>query len=180
MKQNFTETFKIQAVKKALMRPPEVTLKAVAASLGIGRSTLDRWIAQAKQQRFETLSMDDIKTMTKTTKEKRPQDWTAEQRLQIIIECEPLADDKCSEYCREKGLYPHHIKQWKTDFLKQTKTADSTSSRKMIKTLRSENKQLKKELTRKEKALAETAALLVLQKKVHVFWENGEGEDSLR
>ena len=45
-----------------------------------------------------------------------------------------------------------------------------------IKNLKHENKVLKKELNRKEKALAETAALLVLQKKVHEIW--GSDEDS--
>ena len=38
------------------------------------------------------------------TKEKRPQDWTAEERLNVVIACGPLADDAINQLCREKGL----------------------------------------------------------------------------
>ena len=68
-----------------------------------------------------------------------------------------------------------HIKQWKDDF---TKSQSATCSPKESKQLKAEIKTLKREIHRKNKALAETAALLVLQKKVQAIW--GNDEDNLQ
>ena len=45
------------------------------------------------------------------TKEKRPQDWSAEENLNMVIACASLDEEKVSELCREQGVFPHHIKQ---------------------------------------------------------------------
>ena len=108
------------------------------------------------------------------TKEKRPQDWTAEERLNVVITCGSLTDDAINQLCREKGIYPHHIKQWKNDFIKSNTAADKPKKHSDDKQFKNEIKSLQKELNRKNKALAETAALLVLQKKVNVIWGNSE------
>ncbi len=76
-----------------------------------------------------------------------------------------LDESKASELCREQGLYSHHINQWKQDFMSEHVANNKAKVQSEIKSLRNENKALKKELNRKDKALAETAALLVLQKK---------------
>ena len=47
----------------------------------------------------------------------RPQDWPLETRLKAVIDCEPLDDEGVNTYCREQGIYAHHIKQWKQDFV---------------------------------------------------------------
>jgi len=174
MSHRFTQAFKKQAVEKALNRQDNTTLKEIAASLGVGLSSLSRWTLQAKNQTLETIPQhSDINDMSK---EKRPQDWTLEERLNMLISCNTLTDLDLSEHCRKQGLYPHHITQWKVDFANDNKSTNTPVSRSEIKTLKHENKALKKELHRKDKALAETAALLVLQKKVHEIW--GSDEDS--
>ena len=107
--------------------------------------------------------------------DKRPQDWTLEERLTLVTVSSSMDEDVLSEHCRKQGIYPHHVKQWKQDFVRGDAQNNSVVSRSEIKTLKHENKELKKELRRKEKALAETAALLVLKKKVHEIWGNDEG-----
>jgi transposase-like protein len=77
-----------------------------------------------------------------------------------------LDETSINALCREHGLYPHHVKQWKNDLVSNQTPKNPSET----KALRQENKALKKELNRKNKALAETAALLVLQKKVHAIW----------
>ncbi len=173
MKRNFTRSFKIQAVEKALCRSNGTTLKEVAGSLGIGSSTLDKWIVKSRNREFEQVSSDEIGSMSQ---DKRPQDWTLEERLELIIACGPLDDDAINRLCREKGIYPHHIKQWKLDFANGGSGNKKVAKQDETKQLKSEIKSLQKELNRKDKALAETAALLVLQKKVHAIW--GCDEDS--
>ena len=87
MKRNFTQSFKIQAVEKALNRGSETSLKEVSTSLGIGFSTLNKWIVKAKNQEFETVSSERLSRMVQ---EKRPQDWLLEERLNIVVACAPL------------------------------------------------------------------------------------------
>ena len=108
------------------------------------------------------------------TQDKRPHDWTLEERLNIVVACSSLDDNELNVYCREQGIYPHHVKQWKLDFVNGNSAKESIVLTSEMKVLRQENKTLKKELNRKDKALAETAALLVLQKKVHAIWGNDE------
>jgi len=92
----------------------------------------------------------------------------------MIISCAVLDEKALSEHCREQGIYPHHVAQWKLDFASASQSDNKPVSRNEVKILKNENKALKKELNRKDKALAETAALLVLQKKVHEIWGNDE------
>ena len=173
MRARFTQSFKIQAVEKALERANGVTVKDIADDLGVGHSTLGKWIALARKQKLEPMQDNEVPRMTK---EKRPQDWSAEEKLNMVIACASLDKEKVSELCREQGVFPHHINQWKQDFVNGQSANTTVNTRSDNKTLRQENKALKKELNRKDKALAETAALLVLQKKVNEIW--GSDEDN--
>ena len=170
MRVRFNQSFKIQAVEKALGRSDVTTLKEVAESLGVGQSTLNKWMVKSRNHEFEPT------TDTEMTTEKRPHDWSLEEKLNLIIACGSLDDEAVNALCRERGVYPHHIKQWKQDFVGGAKAEMKTKIPSDTKTLKSENKALKKELNRKDRALAETAALLVLQKKVQAIW--GSDEDS--
>ena len=175
MKARFTQSFKIQAVEKALERANDVSLKDIADDLRIGQSTLGKWIGLAQKQKLEPAQNTEVTDMTKA---KRPQDWSAEARLDMVISCASLDEEQISELCRKQGLFPHHIKQWKQDFIAGSTVTTTASIRSDNKTLRQDNKALKKEINRKDKALAETAALLVLQKKVNAIW--GNDEDNLQ
>ena len=104
-------------------------------------------------------------------KERRPQDWTAEEKLDAILEYEKLNEEERGKYLRERGLHSIHIERWKEAIVEGLK-----SSKLNKKDLREKRiKELEKELRRKDKALAETAALLVLKKKAQDIW--GDPED---
>jgi transposase-like protein len=174
MSVRFTQSFKIQAVEKALNRAEGIGLKQIAESLGVGYSTLEKWIVQSRNQLFESVVDQELLNLSAMTKEKRPQDWSLEERLNLVIVCGSLDEQSISELCRKHGLYSHHVKQWKLDIVNGNRVNNRGKNQTEMKALRQENKTLKKELNRKEKALAETAALLVLQKKVNIIWANGE------
>lgn len=172
MSSKFTQSFKIQAVEKALMREEGESIEAIANALGVGFSTLQKWIRLSKDQDLELPLHEQLQAMNK---EKRPQDWSLKERLSMVISCDALSEEDVSKLCREQGLYSHQVQQWKADFT-NNKTGDSSPKQQAdVKTLKNENRILKKELNRKDKALAETAALLVLQKKVNAIWGNDEG-----
>ena len=162
-----THEFKVQSVEKALSRRADQTLKNIADDLGVGQSTLQRWIRLAKDNKLE-------KPESPMSKEKSPQDWNKAQRLEAIMHCHSMNDEQISSYCRENGIYPHHLKEWKTEFLSDNQGSEPVSRREQKK-LKQENKRLQKELNRKDRALSETAALLVLSKKCQAIW--GEKED---
>lgn len=153
----YTPEFKEQAISKALQRGDK-SLQTIADELNISVSTLNEWLRKATD------------TMIDTPTEKRPIDWTRTQRFNALMQSTDLKGEALNSFCREQGIFSHHLQAWKAEFL--TESAHSEKSAKSSnKALRDEVMQLKKELSRKDKALAEAAALLILQKKFQAFYE---------
>lgn len=104
--------------------------------------------------------------------------WSAEQKFAVVLETAALSEMELSKYCREKGLYPEQVKQWKLSCIAGNEKP--TQAPKQLTQERKEDKkrikELERELKRKDAALAETAALLVLRKKLNAYW--GEDEES--
>lgn len=130
----------------------------IAGEFGVGLSTIGKWLREYKHNGNIDLN----------SKEKRPGDWTAEERMSALMETGVMSVEDRTAWCRKKGIFIHNPDQWKKD-------AVSTMSSGSVKTQSEEVKNLKKDLNRKEKALAETAALLVLKKKAREI--RGEPED---
>jgi transposase-like protein len=170
----YTQSFKIQAVEKALNRANGISLKTIVDELGMGYSTLAKWMRDAKNNKLEYAENGHNLMSNGRKIEKRPQDWSLDDRLEIVMACASLGEEETSEYCRKHGVYPHHVNQWQLDFASGNSSTEKANSRQAMKVLKNENRALRKELNRKDRALAETAALLVLQKKVHDIWGNGE------
>ncbi len=163
MSKKYSETFKKRAIEKALTRGNGVSMDKVCNDIGVASGTLYHWIEKSRKSGF----------IKNTASEKRPQDWNTAEKLQVLIESGSLTEENLNSYCRRNGLYKHHIEQWKADMASTNTNPDKAEMR----ALREENKKLKKELRRKDKALAETAALLVLQKKVEEIWGSRDEED---
>ena len=117
MRARYNQSFKQQAVEKALSRPEGTTLAEVTDSLGIGESTLHKWMVKSRNQELGSNSAHDSTSISGMRKEKRPQDWSQEERLEMVIACGALDEDPMNQLCRERGLYAHHVKQWKQDFI---------------------------------------------------------------
>lgn len=145
-----------------LLPPYNMTVAAVAQMEGISEATLYNWRNQAKTEGKPVPGAD-----------KNSQQWPAEARLAVIVETATLSEAEIAEYCRKKGLYPAQIIQWKQVFL-QIPSVDGKAA---LKQSQKENKQLKKELLRKDKALAEAAAILVLRKKLSDYYGETDEDD---
>lgn len=153
------------AQKEATLRRwlnSELSLRQFAESEDIPISTLHAW-----KNRY-------LKKSELVSKKTNPETWSAEEKFSVVIETATLSEIDCNAYCREKGLFPDQIRSWKEAFIlgqageySDNKTSSSKEDKKKI-------KQLERELNRKEKALAETAALLVLRKKFNALWEESE------
>ncbi len=157
MSTRYTAAFIEQALSKVYSRGDR-TVKSVAEELNLNCHTVKNWM---KRKPSSAAGVEG--------KERRPQDWTAEQQLLALHETHGMSGEALQAWCREHGLFPHHLSSWKSAFCADAKPA---SGGREIRGLKEENDQLKRELARKERALAEAAALLVLQKKFRALWED--------
>jgi transposase-like protein len=161
MAATYTKAFIEQALVKVYSRGDR-SITSVANDLNMNHHTLRYWMKKKTQ----------MVTSAAPTKEKRPHDWTAEEQLMALHESHGLTGEKLQVWCRERGLFAHNLVSWKAAFC--TVGKEATPSGREVKTLKDENLKLKRELVRKEKALAEAAALLILQKKFRALWEDEE------
>jgi len=141
------------------------TQREIAEENGVGLSSIQRWLREHRKSGV----------MNVPKNEKRPRDWTAEERFAALMKTCQMSDEERAAWCRKNGLHTHHFEQWKKDAITGTSPKSKNKNTGEERRLRQENKSLKKELRRKEKALAETAALLVLKKKALSIW--GDPED---
>ena len=157
MKAVYSKAFFEQALVKVFTRGDR-TVSSVADDLNMNCHTLKNWMKRGTVSQSNEL----------VTKEKRPQDWSAEEQLLALQESHSLSGEVLAAWCREHGVFAHNLTAWKTAFCAESKAAPSQRE---LRVLKDENEQLKRELVRKEKALAEAAALLILQKKFRALWE---------
>jgi transposase-like protein len=167
----YSETFKAQMVQKLTRRGgPSAT--ELSRDVGVHQSTLSRWVRQAGKANGQGLPFNPTKPRSGLMT-RRPQDWTAEEKLAAVVEAASLPDEELGAFLREKGLHEANVKQWRQTMLTGL-GASKARSRKQSAEIR-RIRELERELTRKEKALAEAAALLILKKKAHALW--GDEDD---
>ncbi|SFB35462.1 Transposase [Collimonas sp. OK607] len=161
MTEKHSEAFIEQALAKAYSRGDR-TIMSVAEDLKVNHHTLRYWMKNKAV----------TKSGASAAREKRPQDWTAEEQLLALQETHGLSGEALQAWCRERGIFAHHLTSWRAAFCKGGK--ETASGPREVRTLKDENVKLKRELVRKDKALAEAAALLILQKKFRALWEDEE------
>src|SRR4029077_334611 len=152
----YSQKFKERVVARLL--PPESSpVEAVSQMVGISATTLERWRAEC----LAKPSGDEVRH------------WTAAARLEAVIATAVMNEVARSAWCREHGVYPTELETWKQDAIGGRGEPRETESV-ALKQERRRNKELERELHRKDKALAETAALLVLSKKLAAIFHGGE------
>jgi transposase-like protein len=151
----YSEDFKEQALTKVFNRGHDQSIQDVANDLNICLQTLRTWMKKTKL----------ASPCDRQSKAKRPQDWPPEERLAALQKSYGLIGEDLNAWCREQGVFAHHLEQWKVDFCRQTGSSENPLEARTLQSLKADNSRLERELLRKDKALAEAAALLVLQKK---------------
>lgn len=154
---SYSSQFKEQAVRR-LMPPNSQTISMVSQDLGVATPTLYAW-----KRKFE------LKGFVVPAKSSSPDKWDMKSKLAAIIQTASMNEAERSTYCREHGLYPEQLDAWKAA-IESADAVDEPVSKAAITAERKKVKQLERELRRKEKALAETAALLILSKKAQAIW----------
>jgi transposase-like protein len=155
--------FKEQALRKLRERGTR-TQQSVADELNICLSTLKGWLqGSTKAARGLSHGANPLPADATATA------WGPSERLQALNESHALSGEALHAWCREKGLFAHQLKTWREAFLSGAEPV-TRDSRGAVRELQSKNELLERQLRRKDKALAEAAALLVLQKKFQALW----------
>jgi hypothetical protein len=144
----------------ARLLPPESSaVDVVSREVGVSVATLERWRAEALADPGGEQGGADR--------------WTAAARLEAVITTAAMDAAARSAWCREHGVYVADLEAWKRDAiggLDEPRGASATDTKQDRRRI----KELERELHRKDKALAETAALLVLSKKLKAVFQEGE------
>jgi transposase-like protein len=150
-----------EALLRQMMAPLNKPVSQIARENGISEQTLYTWRRELKGQGVPVPGDG-----------KNAEDWTSEDKFAVVLETASLSAAELAEYCRRKGLFAEQIAAWRE--VCRTANANATQQarglREQSKGDKKRIRQLEKELTRKEKALAEAAALLILRKKARAIW----------
>ena len=154
-----------EKVLMRMMAPGNVSISALAKEFNVTEASLYAWRRAALKAGVVAPGDGNI-----------PEQWSGTAKFAVVLETAALPQADLAEYCRRKGLYLEQVRAWRTQcetafdpVSAKTKAATSKADRKRI-------RELEKELRRKESALAETAALLVLRKKAAAIWGEKEEE----
>jgi len=170
----YSEKFKNKMVKK-LTGPGAWSALALSKESGVSQSALSRWVREAKS--------DDMTIRKEKGRPPVPQKrrrWTAERKLDVVMRAYSSTGDELGALLRAEGLHEEQLAEFQ-DEVKEAAIMGLRKTKKTRKCLHPAEKELqlvKKELARKERALAETAALLVLQGKVQAFFGESEEGDT--
>ncbi len=158
----YSEDFKRAAVAK-LSSPGGPSATLLSGELGISQSSLSRWL---RERGTLAINGEDMK-------QRRPDDWTAEEKVAAVLDYEKIPEEQRGTFLRERGLHEATLGRWKAEIIEGMKLKPFAQGKKDPQQKRIAA--LERELRRKESALAEAAALLVLKKKADAIW--GEGRD---
>lgn len=153
----------------AQMGPPHLQpIKALAKATGITEVTLRTWRREA------------IEAGQLLRRDARQSDrWSGLDKFRIVLESAPLSAVELSEYARKHGVLPEQVARWREACEKANAPATGAPAKPVVDDASRQRVQmLERELRRKDAALAETAALLVLQKKAQALWGGVEDEDA--
>jgi hypothetical protein len=142
-----------------LLPPESARIEVVAQEIGVTADTLERWRADALGAG------------------KKSGGWTAVARFEAVLATTAMSEEQRSSWCREKGVFPSELAQWReTATQALAGPAEVRATPQQTSQDRRRIRELERDLRRKEKALAEAAALLVLAKKVEAIYQRGADE----
>lgn len=143
-----------------LLPPESSPVEVVSREIGVNVQTLERWRSEALSQPTQQRS------------------WTAAARFEAVLTTAAMDEAGKNAWCREHGVYPQELAAWRQSATQALATpSEARATPQQTKHDQRRIKELERELRRKDKALAEAAALLVLSKKVQAIFNKDKGED---
>ena len=173
MSRDYSKRFRLQMVRR-MIGPNATSAHALSKEVGVSQSTLSKWLRESsiigdmtRKKIKKRKSADEApKILSKS--------WTAKEKVRLVAKADELSESDLGAFLRREGLHEAELDDWRSTlyggFNKSPETKrQAVADRKRI-------RELERELNRKEKALAEAAALLVLSKKYRAL-QVDEGDD---
>jgi transposase len=159
-RKTYSEDFKRAMVEK-IARPGGPSATALSKDVGVAQCTLSKWVKQYASV-----------TAVKKSRDRRPKDWTAEDKLRAIKETANMSEAELGAYLRREGVHASNLEQWEKEIVEGLQSLSVGRGRPRSRSSEDKKKikELERDLRRKEKALAETTALIVLKKKAELIW----------
>lgn len=168
--ERYSEKFRARMVEK-MAGPRGMSGVMLAAETGVPQPTLSRWLREATTLRKKMAKREDDEDEKLVIADAPSR--TAEEKFSLVLEAAAVPEAELGEWLRRKGIVAAQLEEWRAHALGGLKSP--ASQRKEAAADARQIRQLERELARKDKALAEAAALLVLQKKVQAIW--GDADD---
>ena len=171
----YSQEFQEKMVEK-LLCPDGPTVIQLTKESGVSKSALYKWLKNFNQKASNKIEASTVKMTVNSDKPSnknvpiRPQNWSAVDKLNAINVTLSMTDEEIGLYCRENGIYSRHLMEWRQSIIEGLKPSVNKEQKIENIKLKTELKSLKSELNRKDRALAETTALLVLKKKANLIW----------
>lgn len=149
-----------------LLLPNAPSAHALSKEVGVPQPTLSRWVRELGTVRVVSNDNEGL-----ASRPRRPEDWTAEERLRAVTEAGRLEGEELGKFLRREGLHEETLRQWRQAALEglQPVRRGNRSERRRI-------EKLEKQLAKKEKALAAANAVVALQKKVHALLADADDD----
>ena len=162
----YNETFKQKLVQRMLLPNPR-PLASLSKETGVSEATLSRW-----RQAATLGGMPKERSISAVSKP--PHEWSPEAKLAVVVEASGIPDAELGAFLRRRGVHEAQLQEWRAAAMAGLSQPKAAGRSKMTSQEARRIRELERELRRKEKALAEAAALLVLKKKIQEIWG---GED---
>ena len=170
----YSEAFKSKMVQR-MARPGGPSASKLSESTGVSQPTLSRWLLAAG--RVTVMADEAEKVAGSAHAARRPEEWSAAERLRVVNEASRLGDAEVGALLRREGLHEAQLVEWRAAALEALAPTGKRAPKSGAEAKRI--RELERQLLRKDKALAEAAALLILQKKVQALWGDAdEGTES--
>jgi transposase len=167
----YTVAFRARMVRR-MMSPPAISVRGLARETGLSQGTLSRWVREAR--RFGQMMTEDESPEPEPPADvPEPKKWTTDEKLRVLVEAQHLEGEGLGAFLRKEGLHAAQVQAWR-DAL-GAEEAPAGAERLRILATERRVKELERELRRKDKALAEAAALLLLEKKLQSMGWDDEG-----
>ena len=153
----YGQAFKDKAVAR-LLPPESAELEVVSREVGVSTGTLERWRADA------------------LASGRKRGGWTPVARLEAVIATASMSKADKSAWCRAQGLFPSELDEWRQTATASLGAPEAAATSAATRAERRRVRDLERELRRKDKALAEAAALLVLSKKLEALYPRDADE----
>jgi len=174
----YSEKFKLRMIQR-LTSPNAPSAMMLSREVGVPQPTLSLWLRRARRL---PLMRKDQHEGSSPSEPKSPKSWSAAEKYRIVVEAAAIADVDLGEFLRKRGLHAAQLEEWRRVASEAAQAALSTGKKRSHPQQKIDPRrirELERELHRKDKALAEMAALITLKKKVELLWGD-EGESTPR